>query len=360
MARRSHQAVRKGTILLGLALLAFLFFTKATPLGRNRQEISPFDASLQKHAEVNQDVASESSPPPALDESIDVYDEHDSTSLPERGLIGSIQLLRLYTQLQKKGAKLICLLYGTEPTATQWTDYSDLASWGWEVERSNNANFHCVAEACSGVDVGDLMNGIRMGWSHAQATSHMVNNPKGGSVMTKYDATNALYNNVHWPADGVLVSVMNYGPSWTVGNHQGSVDPWKGTNGKALPLPQLGQWSDVVFLTWKYLTTPQQRANLRWVFRREIENDDTNNIIGYVAKKRNVGKARPSDDNDGPVWALLATPNLRGVAWLLAQHKADMGERTVRSIRVWNGGSEGDDYTPSMLLEIGPLDGGDQ
>lgn len=167
----------------------------------------------------------------------------------------------------------------------------------------------------------------------------------------------------------------NYGPSYTTSHNQDAQHPWPPT----APLPKLRNWSDVVGLTWLHLASAEQARELRWVFRRIIRNDDTQSIIGYVCKQKGVGKKRPKGGT-GPVWqapvwpglvvradgqgsdgelfrALLGTPNARGVVWLLAQRREGLGRKAVRSIRVWNDLPRGRVYTPSMLLEIGDVEG---
>lgn len=54
--------------------------------------------------------------------------------------------------------------------------------------------------------------------------------------------------------------------------------------------------------------------------------------------------------------ALLATPNANGVVWLLAQHREQLGWKTVKSIRVWSDLPSSVVYSPSMLLEIGDVE----
>lgn len=38
--------------------------------------------------------------------------------------------------------------------------------------------------------------------------------------------------------------------------------------------------------------------------------------------------------------ALLGTPNLNGIAWLLIQHYVDLGRKTIKSVTVWNSQGE--------------------
>ena len=49
---------------------------------------------------------------------------------------------------------------------------------------------------------------------------------------------------------------------------------------------------------------------------------------------------RDFDPHSDGFAALLASPNGRGVAWFLAQHKAQLGHKTISNIRVWGDNGE--------------------
>jgi hypothetical protein len=104
----------------------------------------------------------------------------------------------------------------------------------------------------------------------------------------------------------------------------------------------LEHWSDVVFLVWQQITegNPDSRKNLRYVHRGIIANSQTRRIVAKIAKdklswwRKTKQKIRPAKDDSAlvPKWpgivvqpgddayyALLASPNGHGVAWLLIQ-----------------------------------------
>jgi len=164
----------------------------------------------------------------------------------------------------------------------------------------------------------------------------------------------------------VIESKANYGPAYRAATGGTSVKKWP----EGAPFPELRQWSDVIGLTWIHLTNDQQSKNLRWMFRRQVRNDDGQDIIGYVCEQENRGQAKGGDASgakwQAPKWpgvqftpndvdsfnGLLGTPNASGIVWLLAQHKAAMGQKTIKSITVWYDEQVGA-YAPSMLFEIG-------
>ncbi|KAI6821977.1 hypothetical protein KC367_g3251 [Hortaea werneckii] len=296
--------------------------------------------------------------------------------LQERALFDGLKLKNLYKKYKKKGKELRCVLEGTKVTSTPWTDYGALETWGWQLTEDEEAgDYSHVQKQCTGVDLGDLSAGTSVTWDHIETTEHTSNGKQ-----VPYYATNAEYINVFFPAAGVIMANVNYGPGYKTSQGLGSLDPWP----KDAPLPKIKQWSDVVALTWLHLTTTttgsHQAENLRWLFRRIIRNDDTQNVIGYVCKQKKVGQARPKGATgppwQAPVWpglvvrreesgdegdffnALLATPNANGVVWLLAQHREQLGWKTVKSIRVWSDLPSSVVYSPSMLLEIGDMEEG--
>ncbi|KAI7566973.1 hypothetical protein KC317_g5304 [Hortaea werneckii] len=315
--------------------------------------------------------------PNALHRSADEPGGTDALHLQERALFNGIKPWILYKKYRKKGRDLRCVLESTKTTSTPWTDYGALETWGWQLTQDEeDSDYSHVQEQCTGVDLGDLSAGTSIIWDHLETTEHTTNGKQ-----VSYYATNAEYINVFFPAAGVIMANVNYGPSYKTSHGLGSLDPWP----KDAPLPKIKQWSDIVALTWLHLTAAttnggsHQSQNLRWLFRRIIRNDDTQNVIGYVCKQKKVGQARPKGSMgppwQAPVWpglvvrptesdggsegdffnALLATPNANGIVWLLAQHREQLGWKTVKSIRVWSDLPSSVVYSPSMLLEIGDV-----
>ncbi|KAI7512487.1 hypothetical protein KC347_g2388 [Hortaea werneckii] len=359
------------SILLAIAYVAWqAVLTEENPTGQLRRSSSkdrppillpPTSLVFDQSLPINQ----------GLREDVNV---RDASRLQERALFDGLKLKNLYNKYKKKGKELRCVLEGTKATSTPWTDYGALETWGWQLTEDDEAgDYSHVQKQCTGVDLGDLSAGTSVTWDHIETTEHTTN---GKQVL--YYATNAEYINVFFPAAGVIMANVNYGPGYKTSQGLGSLDPWP----KDAPLPKIKQWSDIVALTWLHLTTTtgsHRPQNLRWLFRRIIRNDDTQNVIGYVCKQKRVGQARPKGATgppwQAPVWpglvvrreesgdegdffnALLATPNANGVVWLLAQHREQLGWKTVKSIRVWSDLPSSVVYSPSMLLEIGDVEG---
>jgi hypothetical protein len=105
-------------------------------------------------------------------------------------------------------------------------------------------------------------------------------------------------------------------------------------------LPDVRAWSDVIFLEWETQAqaSGQDIKGLKYVVRFEVANKDTVAIViqgvGPLNTIKWPGKTIPMSDERGQ--AILGTPNGVGVAYLLATHKAQMGQKTVESVQVWS------------------------
>lgn len=51
--------------------------------------------------------------------------------------------------------------------------------------------------------------------------------------------------------------------------------------------------------------------------------------------------------------ALVASPNVAGVVWMLIQHGGLLGGRGFGTVTVWRDGESV--YTPSLLVEVGDI-----
>ncbi|KAK5136258.1 hypothetical protein LTR08_003865 [Meristemomyces frigidus] len=349
MARRSTRTVRELVAVLVLALLAYSYFTSIRPNSQYGRGSGPHDASPDSLLDHGNDVVLDALP--LLNPDEHDFDEQDSAAPLRRGILDS----KTYKTLADKGATLLCFLSGTEAPPgnagqSQWTH--DDADYSYVAAKINGVD---------GVEVGSLENGVKMAWRHEQETTH-------GEPPKVYPPTNGQYINVFWPAAGVLFANDNYSPDYMIAQAITPTTPWTSPAGNPLPTTPLKQWSDAIFLSWLHLTTPAQRANLRFIFRRVIKNQDTLNVINTVARKKGLKSCFKLKQCawQVPVWpgvvvrpgeegfeALVGAPNGRGVAWLLIQHRAEMGGRTVGSVRVWNDLPVGR-YQPSLMMKLVP------
>ena len=99
---------------------------------------------------------------------------------------------------------------------------------------------------------------------------------------------------------------------------------------------------------------------LNYVFRFEIRNPDTREVIERLLGR--TYRPWPGVDvqmsNPGGL-AMLGTPHGRGVAWLLATHKEQFGQRTIESVTVWSDSGDPENPYPryNAYFKIVPLGG---
>ncbi|KAI7365170.1 hypothetical protein KC354_g5075 [Hortaea werneckii] len=191
-------------------------------------------------------------------------------------------------------------------------------------------------------------------------TNGLILNGTGGLLI---DPTDAWYKGIYYPKHGVLIVSNARSPRYAV-EQKKRVDEWEG--GDLVPL---GLLSDVMFLEYEHLckTTqpPLNVKDLRYMFRSQIVNKETREVIFEVLKRRGVV--------NGPVpWpgtafkfpsekalALLSTPNGRGAAWILISHRAELGWKTIKQITVFDNLLSAGERSvfrewshPSMLIEF--------
>ena len=116
---------------------------------------------------------------------------------------------------------------------------------------------------------------------------------------------------------------MNWGP--------------KSTDDQAEVIP-LRQYSDVVFLAWQKAAGDKIKG-LKYIFRHHITNANTLAVILEVLEKRGE-QAKPWPGlqismTERDAWALLGTPNGVGAAWLLIQHKEQLGMKSISAVTIY-------------------------
>ncbi|CAO2648158.1 Nn.00g090800.m01.CDS01 [Neocucurbitaria sp. VM-36] len=121
-----------------------------------------------------------------------------------------------------------------------------------------------------------------------------------------------------------------------------------------LRLPDLQYWSDVVYLQWK--SRASDTSDLQYVLRYNVVNVFTNFVLDAINKLNDTrteewpGRTYDATSKDGH--ALLGTPNGSGVAYLLIQHKKQLGHKTIEKITVFSLG-----WNVMMLFHIKDVGG---
>nr|OQO22905.1 hypothetical protein B0A51_08457 [Rachicladosporium sp. CCFEE 5018] len=278
-----------------------------------------------------------------------------------------------------KGQSLLCRLADASgTTASPYTALDNLKDWGYDsvdvtVQATNtydntwlaffqkhNFNIrnqpgqnHLGAFQPTGYN-------LETSYKHARNTTHDG---------TTYHATGAEFKNTINVHDGVIIAHHNFGPDFTSKNVAGQRLGFP----PGSPIVKLRSWSDAVFLIWQSQTTVDTRKNLKFVLRDHIVNPDTTTIIAQALKSAGYVHTVPpvwpgvtftSSDDEGKqaAWeALIAAPNVQGLAWLLIQHFEAMGRITIKSITVSdqaNAANHKDtgSFSANMVIELGERD----
>jgi hypothetical protein len=147
-------------------------------------------------------------------------------------------------------------------------------------------------------------------------------------------ATDAEFRNSVDHENELLVAWANHGPDYLVEN-----------SGRAVP--ELKHWSDMAYLQWCDPDVSHgENGELKYVLRHEIQNKGTLAIMRRI--EDDYRRANGIEDGWKPMWpgitleadseeskALLGTPDGHGVAWLLIQHKRQLGHMAVGKITLY-------------------------
>ncbi|OAL00365.1 hypothetical protein IQ06DRAFT_305317 [Phaeosphaeriaceae sp. SRC1lsM3a] len=128
------------------------------------------------------------------------------------------------------------------------------------------------------------------------------------------------------PSEGLIVAYDNMSPL----SHRG-IDHLHDR------MPCIKHWSDVAFLQWRMRTSLE--FELKYVLRYCVQNDTTldvaNEIIpGYSEQGSSwLGVTYLATSREGQT--LIGTPNGSGVAYLLIQHKHQLGRKVIGAVTVF-------------------------
>jgi hypothetical protein len=121
------------------------------------------------------------------------------------------------------------------------------------------------------------------------------------------------------------------------------------------------RWSDVAFVEWETQAAKRELdiRGLEYVFPYEISSQKTLNVITVLKEEEEdlpwPGKLIIMRDGNGGLdldgLAMLGSPNGYGVAYLLLQHQAQFGRRTIQSVQVWSG-PDGDYYAYFRIMPV--------
>ncbi|KAH8704001.1 hypothetical protein BGW36DRAFT_423532 [Talaromyces proteolyticus] len=161
-------------------------------------------------------------------------------------------------------------------------------------------------------------------------------------ILTNFDATYGHYASSIDVNTGLFVAEDNYSPKEMIKNNGGKYRAGQ------MP-PSLDNWADVTYLQWLQAATDlggkprdinARLPNLKYFARFHIINTESQGIINHALK--NVGEqlgpwpGRSFSMRTDEGKAILGSPNGRGVAFFLYQHKDLLGIKTVGSVTVFS------------------------
>lgn len=176
--------------------------------------------------------------------------------------------------------------------------------------------------------------------------------------------TSAAYAEIYNPSQGAIIAYLDWSP-----NHY--ISRGRTHHGTPLPPgtlhPRLQHWSDVVFLTWKHVTSAEERKNLRHIIQMCVFNSEFQKVVSYALRKEGVVSGIPppwpghtfrnpmdpvASSDSGPFLAMLGTPNCRSTAWLLLQHVEQLGRKKITGITVSSRRDHPDYWITDLSIDI--------
>ncbi|KAF1984676.1 hypothetical protein K402DRAFT_455568 [Aulographum hederae CBS 113979] len=238
----------------------------------------------------------------------------------------------------QQGKNLLCQLGAAEdlrddqqPVQSQFVTYNEFEANRWG-----------KAISVGGVD---LLQTYGSFWRSIGASDADADNPK---ISWKHYGTQGSFQNVYNPKAKVILAMSNWSPAAMQAD-----EPVE----DQVPLPELRAWSDVTFLEWEHQCQLAGTSvkDLRFVQRSSVVNIKSRRVaktaLAFLQRSYEKFDLSPemSMDLDAAA-AILGTPNGKGVAWLLLQHKQQFGPRFIQGVTVYKGDSSDDDDPEEWAL----------
>jgi hypothetical protein len=121
-------------------------------------------------------------------------------------------------------------------------------------------------------------------------------------------------------------------------------------------VPALKQWSDATFLQWADLSSDKHIHNIRFIMKTPCENVITQEVIKAVMKRTKLELQRwpgvTFGMNSVEGKAILGSPNGLGVAFMLIQHKRQLGNKVVEKVTIFQDEGKKQPRPPSILFFV--------
>ncbi|KAJ5908840.1 hypothetical protein N7495_001522 [Penicillium taxi] len=236
------------------------------------------------------------------------------------------------------------------PIRSAWTSYGDLKTWGW-AKTNNGPESSYFAELDDSVKI---LQGLGVQPQNLEYIEwrHDKDVVVGG---VEYGKTGGYYHEFYDAADGVILADNNRSPEQVK------------SDCPVEHMTKLRKWSDVVFLQWQRLCQQRKASvkNLKYIVRSFITNTTTKTIMRQVLGEaqdfndwKKYKKGISFDRSNQYFNGLLGTPNVASSAWLLINHKPQLGKKriseiTIRgSFRPKSKENSKAEWVPVMILKI--------
>ncbi|KAI4686866.1 uncharacterized protein J4E84_005237 [Alternaria hordeiaustralica] len=271
--------------------------------------------------------------------------------------------LLLFQMLEASFGELGNLLKNTDtPTESEYLNYEDLLENNW-VERSSGDDSKILARLLEDLGI-NTSNNIPVSHEHHGVAPIQESLQEGLEMQIRFDS-------VINTSGGMIAAMNTYSPvhDWRKAKADAENALLKQAGHKSTErnnvgddVPSLKYWSDVAYLQWACRNTDS--SDLRHVMRMSITNEKTKAVIQHIkqqAHPKATGSYSFDVDNRDQVAAFLGTPNGAGVAWLLIQHKQQLGHKTVykkgkKMLKIMHGGSavtQSPYFTPGEVGAMG-------
>ncbi|KAL8942063.1 MAG: hypothetical protein Q9216_001875 [Gyalolechia sp. 2 TL-2023] len=259
-----------------------------------------------------------------------------------------------YTDAVCKGEKYLGLIQQGSPTPPVFTQ-DDFKKGGW----TEDSTFpQVIADdlktPIQALGIPSAPKDIRR--ISAQQYSEFTN--MNGQIQD--DVSGAQFLQVYIPSatKGTIIASENVSPEQSIAMYRRENNLPQLTAAQLRDyVPNLRRWSDVVWFVWAK-QAGNQAGKLRYIFRDNVVTAETKGVIDQMfgipkgtldlkwpGKTFDVKKTKEGK-------GLLGTAHGSGIAWLMADHKAELGERNLKVTVFTSAGSHMDQKTYNMLFEL--------
>ncbi|KAJ5211727.1 uncharacterized protein N7498_003373 [Penicillium cinerascens] len=270
-----------------------------------------------------------------------------------------------YAAAVRKGRGLMCLMESTIAKAatlnlagniqSTWLASDDLISQGWRPMNMGTFTYKdlTIDLPVYGSKLDAFFSSMGISFNSYSAQYAMSIAPgrysKDGNLAYCI-ASQGIFGNMIDTSSGTIVADLNRSPL--------------SMNYQAVTLSNfcpIRQWSDAVYTQW-LAAEAEESTSLNRIVRAGITNTATQEFVIQALQNKGTVTEIPTWDannqltltraDDGDFFAaILGSPNGAGCAYLLAQHKAQLGIKQLTSVSVWMSGN-----TPfALTAPIGTL-----